>query len=457
MPVNSPQAASRLLAIEPPRSGELEPAGGFGGSHPLHPPPTTRASTADRRRPGENTRSVHLPPAATPQLSATGQIPYAVPIYRSPTSACSSATDYAPGVGPLGGDGSQSSDNPTVAALCSAVAALEGINLSYPACSQAFASGMAAISTIFWAFTRAGAHVVAPAGVYGGTYGFLRNVAANFGVHTDFVDMTDLRQVHAALRPGSTAILYAETLANSSVAVADLGNLARLAHQAGAMFAVDSTLAPPVICRPLEHGADLVLHSASKYFGGHSDVSGGVVTGRAELIRPLGRLRIDTGGSLAPDDAYTLRRGLETLPLRVRRQCATAQVLAAGLAMHPAISSVAYPGLTAHFGHELARRQFDAGPEGTRFGATVTVVPYGGAEAGATFAQRLRLAQMTASPAGTHTKVSHMASTTHRQFDPDALTQAGIDLGAVRFSVGLEDGEDLLADAMTALDSLGRR
>jgi cystathionine beta-lyase/cystathionine gamma-synthase len=370
-------------------------------------------------------------------------------------------TDYAPdgtslqGTGPQG-DGN-SSDNPTVAALCSAVSALEGINLSYPACSQAFASGMAAISTIFWAFSRAGSHVVAPAGVYGGTYGFLRNVAANFGVQTDFVDITDLRQVHAALRPGATAILYAETLANSSVAVSDLGNLARLAHQAGALFVVDSTLAPPVVCRPLEHGADLVLHSASKYFGGHSDVSGGVVTGRAELIRPLGRLRIDTGGSLAPDDAYMLRRGLETLPLRVRRQCATAQVLAAGLAMHPAVSGVCYPGLTAHFGHELARRQFDAGPEGTRFGATVTVVPYGGAEAGAAFAQRLRLAQMTASPAGTHTKVSHMASTTHRLFDPAALAQAGIDQGAVRFSVGLEDGEDLLADAMTALDSLGRR
>jgi cystathionine beta-lyase/cystathionine gamma-synthase len=432
------QPTSRLLAIEPPRSDETAPG-------------------TDKRRPGENTRSVHLP-LPTP-AAASAQLPFAIPIYRSPASACSSALDYAPdgtGTG-TNGSGQPGSDNPTVAALCSAIAAMEGINLSYPACSQAFASGMAAISTIFWAFTRAGTQVVAPAGVYGGTYGFLRNVAANFGVQTDFVDMTDLRAVQAALRPGSTAVLYAETLASSSVAVADLGNLARLAHQAGALFVVDSTLAPPVICRPLEHGADLVLHSASKYFGGHSDVSGGVVTGRAELIRPLGRIRIDTGGSLAPDDAYMLRRGLETLPLRVRRQCATAQVLAAGLAMHPAVSGVCYPGLTAHLGHELARRQFDAGPEGTRFGATVTVVPYGGSEAGAAFAQRLQLAQMTASPAGTHTKVSHMASTTHRLFDPAALAQAGIDQGAVRFSVGLEDGEDLLADAMAALDSLGRR
>jgi cystathionine beta-lyase/cystathionine gamma-synthase len=427
------QSASRVLAIEPPRSGEIAPTA--------------------KRRPGENTRSVHLPPPAP--AAASAPLPYAIPIYRSPASACSSSLDYASDG--ISANGTPGSDNPTVAALCSAIAAMEGINLSYPAGCQAFASGMAAISTIFWAFTKAGAHVVAPAGVYGGTYGFLRNVAANFGVQTDFVDMTDLRAVHAALRPGSTAVLYAETLANSSVAVCDLGNLARLAHQSGALFVVDSTLAPPVMCRPLEHGADLSLHSASKYFGGHSDVSGGVVTGRAELIRPLGRIRIDTGGSLAPDDAYMLRRGLETLPLRVRRQCATAQVLAAGLAMHPAVSSVCYPGLTVHFGHELARRQFDAGPEGTRFGATVTVVPYGGAEAGAAFAQRLQLAQMTASPAGTHTKVTHMASTTHRLFDPVALAQAGIDQGAVRFSVGLEDGEDLLADAMTALDSLGRR
>ena len=146
---------------------------------------------------------MHLPPPAP--TAASAPIPYAIPIYRSPTSACSSALDYAPDGISANGTGPPGSDNPTVAALCSAVAAMEGINLSYPACSQAFASGMAAISTIFWAFTKAGAQVVAPAGVYGGTYGFLRNVAANFGVQTDFVDMTDLRHVHAALRPGSTA------------------------------------------------------------------------------------------------------------------------------------------------------------------------------------------------------------------------------------------------------------
>ncbi|HUZ56733.1 MAG TPA: aminotransferase class I/II-fold pyridoxal phosphate-dependent enzyme [Streptosporangiaceae bacterium] len=405
-----------------------------------------------QRRYGENTRSVHLPVPAPPV-----QQPLATPIYRTAAFTFGTAAEYASVLADAAPGFSYSRiDNPTVEAFCSAVAALEGVNLSYQAASQAFASGMAAISAIFWALTRAGAHVVAPSAIYGGSYSFLRNVASRFGVQTDFVDMTDLARVRAALRPG-TPIVYAETLANPTVAVADLAGLARLAHEAGAMLVVDSTLAPPVVCRPLEHGADLVLHSATKYFGGHSDVTGGVITGHPELIRRIRNIRIDTGGSLGPDDSYLLRRGLETLPLRVRRQCATAQLLAAGLVRHPAVRTVCYPGLTQHAGHELARRQFDAGPEGTRFGAIVTVAPYGGHEAGMLFADRLRLAKLATSLGGTHTKVSHVASTTHRQMDGAALAAAGIDPGSVRFSIGLEDGEDLLADAMAALDSLGRR
>src|SRR5215472_10358140 len=424
---------ARMLAIEAPRADGAARAPG-------------------PRRAGENTRSVHLPPPPIP-----AQQPLTTPIYRTSTFAFTSGAEHAAVLGDSAPGFSYSRiDNPTVTALCYAVAALEGVNLSYQAASQAFASGMAAISTVFFAFTRAGAHVLAPTAVYGGTYSFLHHVAANFGVRTEFVDMTDLGQVRAALRPG-TSVVYAETLANPTVAVADLPGLARLAHEAGAIFVVDSTLAPPVICRPLEHGADLVLHSATKYFGGHNDVTGGVVTGHPELIKLLRKLRIDTGGSLGPDDAYTLRRGLETLPLRVRRQCATAQVFAAGLARHPAVSKVYYPGLTQHFGHALARRQFDAGPEGTRFGAIVTVAPYGGAEAGFAFADRLKLARMAASLGGTHTKVSHVASTTHRQMDGATLAAAGIDPASVRFSIGLEDAEDLLADAMSSLDSLGRR
>jgi len=395
---------------------------------------------------------VHLPLPPVPE-----QQPLATPIYRTAAFAFGSSAEHAAALaGTTGGVSYSRIDNPTVEAFCTAVSALEGVNLSYRVCSQAFSSPMASISTVFWAFTRAGAHVVAPAAIYGGSYSFLRHVASSFGVQTDFVDMTDLDQVRAALRP-ETAVVYAETLSNPTAAVADLAGLARFAHEAGALLVVDSTLAPPVICRPLEHGADLVLHSATKYFGGHSDVTGGVVTGHPELIKTIRRLRIDTGGSLGPDDAYLLRRGLETLPLRVRRQCSTAQLLAASLARHPAVRTVCYPGLTTHQGHELARRQFDAGPEGTRFGTIMIVAPYGGHEAGIAFADRLRVARLATSLGGTHTKVSHVASATHRQMDAATLAACGIDPGSVRFSIGLEDCEDLLADALAALDSFGGR
>ncbi len=401
-----------MLAIEPPR-----PVNGFRpdpapSTSPTHP--TNQRPMRATRRLGENTRAVHLQPPIAPTRAG----------------------------------------DPTVAAFCSAVADLEGAHLSYQVATQGFASGLAAWSAVCFTFARAGAHVLAPATVPGGSHRFLRNVAARFGVRTDFVDFADPGQVRAAVHQG-TAIVFAETIANPTLAVADLAGLARLAHGAGALLVVDSTLAPPVICRPLEHGVDLVLHSASTYFGGHSDVTGGLVTGHPELIDAIRRVRIDTGGSLTASEAYLLHRGLGTLPLRVRRQCSTAQFLAASLVRHPAVRMVHYPGLAQDLSHELARRQFDAGPEGTRFGAVVTVAPHGGFEAGLALADRLRLALVSTSLGSTHTTVSHVASTTHRQLQPGALVAAGIDPGSVRFSVGLEDGEDLLFDAMAALDSLG--
>ena len=400
---------------------------------------------------GENTRAVHLPVPAP-----LTQQPLAVPVYRTAAFAFGSSAEYAALLnGSAVGYSYSRIDNPTTDSFAAAVAALEGSRLSGPAAAQAFASGMAAISAVFWTFAEAGAHVLAAAALYGGTYSFLRNVAGKFGVQTDFVNVTDLGQVRAALRP-QTRIVYAETLANPTTAVADLPALADLAHEAGALLVVDSTLAPPVVCRPLEYGADLVLHSATKYLGGHSDATGGVVTGHPELIGRLRAVRIDTGGSLAPDEAFLLRRGLETLPLRVSRQCATALAFATAVAGHPAVRRVDYPGLPGHPGHGVARRLFDAGPEGTpRFGAIVTVTPHGGRAGGYALADRLRVAQVATSLGGTHTKVSHVASTTHRQFDDAALAAAGIDPGAVRFSVGLEDAADLIADAAQALDALG--
>jgi cystathionine beta-lyase/cystathionine gamma-synthase len=401
------------------------------------------------RRLGENTRAVHLPPAPVP-----AQQPLGTPVYRTAAFIFGSSAEYAAVLADAQPGYSYSRiDNPTVDAFASAVAALESANLPDPAVAQAFASGMAAVSGVFLTFTGAGSHVVAAAALYGGSYGFLSNVGSRFGVDTDFVDITDLNQVRAALRP-NTKIVYAETLANPTTTVADLPALAELAHEAGALLVVDSTMAPPVVCRPLEYGADLVLHSATKYIGGHSDVTGGVVTGRPDLIRQVRAVRIDTGGSLAPDEAFLLRRGLETLPVRMRRQCDTAAMFAATLARHSAVAKVDYPGLVSHPAHEVAKRLFDAGPEGTRYGAIVTITPHGGREAGLAFADRLRLVQVATSLGGTHTKASHVASTTHRQLDAAALAAAGIDPGAVRFSIGLEDAEDLIDDARVALDSL---
>ena len=404
-----------------------------------------------RRQLGENTRAVHLPPPPE-----TMQRPVGTPIHRTAAFEFGSSGEYSAVLGDqLPGYSYSRIDNPTVDAFARAVAALEGANLARWPAAQAFASGMAAISGVFWTFLRAGAHVVCSSAVYGGTYSLLRTTLARFGVETDFVDISDLDAVRAAMRP-TTRIVYAETIANPTTAIADLRKLAEIAHDQGALLVVDSTLAPPVICRPLEHGADLVIHSATKYIGGHSDVTGGVVTGEVELISQIRAVRVDTGGALSPEDAFLLRRGIETLPVRVRRQCSTAAVFAATLARHPAVLRVDYPGLGTHSQHELARRMFDVGPEGVRFGAVVTVTPFGGRPAGMAFVDKLRLAAVATSLGGTHTVVSHVASTTHRQLDERALAAAGIDAGAVRFSIGLEDAEDLVSDAYVALQSLGR-
>jgi cystathionine beta-lyase/cystathionine gamma-synthase len=402
-----------------------------------------------RRRFGENTRSVHLPRAELPRQPTFGQ-----PVWRAAAWSFDNSAEYAEVLGDRApGFAYGRIDNPTTAAFAAAVAALEGAAAPEDVAGQAFSSGMAAVHAVFMAYLRAGAHVIAPTPLYGGTYSLLTNVLSRFGVTADFIDYTDLAAVHAAVR-SSTRIIYAETLANPTTAVADIRGLYRIARGAGALLIVDSTLATPIVCRPLEHGADLVVHSATKYLGGHDDATGGVVVGRPDLIRQLREVRIDTGGSLSPDDAFLLRRGMETLPLRVRRMCSTAMVFAAAVAKHPAVRRVDYPGLPGHPGNELARHLFDSGPEGTRYGACVTVTPHGGYEAGVALADALRLAGVGTSVGGTHTKAAHVASSSHRRLDEGALATSGIDAAAVRFSIGLEDAEDLIADVTRALDSL---
>lgn len=373
--------------------------------------------------------------------------PLGLPVYRSSTFEFATAQDYADVLGDRArGYVYSRIDNPTCDAFAAAVASLEGAGLDPTVVGQPFASGMAAISSVLLTLCRAGSHVVAPYEVYGGTFSLLHNVLSRFGVETTWVDLADLAAVRAAVRP-ETAVVYAETLANPTMSVADLPGLAAIAHGAGVPLVVDSTFASPVLCRPLEHGADLVVHSATKYLGGHSDATGGVVVGRPELLTRVRAARIDLGGALAPDEAFLLHRGLATLALRVRRQCATALVLATALESHPGVARVYYPGLASHRDHTLAGRLFDGG----MYGAVVTVAPVGDRAAGMAFCDRLRLAKVATSLGGVHTIVSHVASTTHRQLDDAGLAAAGIHPAAVRVSVGLEDPEDLVADLTAAL------
>jgi O-acetylhomoserine/O-acetylserine sulfhydrylase-like pyridoxal-dependent enzyme len=395
---------------------------------------------------GEGTRAVHTPRPDFSDVRALG-----LPTYRTSTYGFDTSQQYADVLGDRAPGYTYSRiDNPTVDAFALGFASLEAYGLDRPVAAQAFASGMAAISTVLLALCRAGAHVIAPAAVYGGTYGVLDHVLRRFGVDASFVDVTDAEVVRAAIRD-ETALVWAETIANPTTAVADLEGLGTVCKEAGIPLCVDSTFAPPPVCRPLAWGADLVVHSATKYIGGHSDVTGGVVVGDVGLLTAVRKARIDLGGSLAPDEAFLLHRGLATLPLRVARHCATAGRVAEALVDHPAVERIDYPGLSSHPQHALATKLFESGPEGTRYGAVVTITPRGGREAGFRLADRLRVGQVATSLGGTHTIVSHVASTTHRQLDDAALATAGIAPAAVRFSIGLEDPDDLIKDIQQAL------
>jgi cystathionine beta-lyase/cystathionine gamma-synthase len=414
---------------------------------PFNLPVVEPGDDADR---GEGTRAVHTPRPAPPS-----QEPVGLPTYRSSTFRFRTAQEYADVLGDRAPGYTYSRvDNPSADAFALALASLEAHGADRPVAAQPFASGMAAISTTLLTLCSTGSHVVAPAAVYGGTYGVLRHVLERFGVAVTFVDGADVDAVRAALRP-ETAAVWAETIANPTTAVADLPALAAVCREAGVPLVVDNTFATPAVCRPLQWGADLVVHSATKYIGGHGDVTGGAVLGEVDLVAQVRRTRIDLGGGLAPDEAFLLHRGLATLPTRMARHCATAAAVAEAVAEHPRVERVDYPGLAGHPQHALAGKLFDAGPEGRRYGAIVTVTPRGDRAAGMAFCDALRIGAVATSLGGVHTLVSHVASTTHRQLDDAALAAAGIGPAAVRVSIGLEDPDDLVRDLTRALDALG--
>jgi cystathionine beta-lyase/cystathionine gamma-synthase len=391
---------------------------------------------------GDATRAVH-----GPERRKVTQEPLTPPIYRTATFVLDSAQQTADVfAGKETGWTYSRTDNPTAQAFADAVAYLE--DRSGIAVGQPFTSGMAAITSALLALCSTGSHVVAPQEVYGGTWALLTRQLSRFGITSSFVDMTDLDAVRAALLP-ETSVLWGEVLANPTMTVADLPGLSAIAREAGIPFVVDATFASPVVCRPLEHGVDVVVHSATKYLGGHADATGGVVVGPTALLDPIRKVRVDTGSALAPDEAALLSRGLATLPLRVARQNATASAVAAALAQHPQVIRVDHPSLPTHRDHDLAGRLFTPG----MYGAVVTVTPEGGRAAGMALIDGLQLVKRATSLGGTTSKAVHIASTTHLSMDDATLAAAGIDPGAVRVSIGLEDVEDLVEDLTQALTS----
>ena len=394
---------------------------------PPEPRPEPRAK-------GFSTRAIR----AASRLPKVDQVPTSVPIYQTATFASADADELGRVAGdPRSGYAYSRISNPTTTALGDAYAELAGGEAGL-----ALASGMGAIHAALASLLRAGDRIVAPIALYGSTRAQLLRTFGGFGVQVDIVDTNDLDAVEVALAAAPTKVLYAETIANPTTVVADHTALADLAHRYGAAYVVDNTFASPYVCRPLELGADLVVESATKFLGGHSDVIAGVVAGSAERITLVQRVQIDTGATLGPLEAFLVLRGILTLAIRAERHAATAAALAAWLERQEGVRSVLYPGLPSHPQHAVAMRQFRPGVAGGMLAFEVE----GGRDAGRAIIDAMHLPELTASLGSVHTIVVHPPSTSQRQSSEAELLEAGITPGLLRVSVGLEDLEDLQAD-----------
>lgn len=328
--------------------------------------------------------------------------------------------------------------NPTVNGFEDAIAQLEGAETA-----RAFASGMGAISAVILGLCSKGDHIVAQRQLYAGTQLLLQTACPRFGIDVTFVDGTEPGAFAAAVIPGRTTLVFAETPANPRLDLVDLDELGAIA---GPMTVVDSTFATPLVQRPLDHGVDLVIHSATKAIAGHNDATLGVVAGSADLVNWLYSFAVLQGANASPFDAMNGTRGLRTLGVRLERQSANAGELAHFLEGAALIDEVRWPGLESHPQFELAQRQM------TLPGGLLTFDLVGGLDAGRVFVESLEIAQLATSLGGPETLVTHPASTTHVNLTPEELAANGISPGTVRVSVGLEHAGDLLADFAQALE-----
>ena len=333
--------------------------------------------------------------------------------------------------------------NPNVSILENVVAQLEDADDAV-----AFASGMAAIGITLLSMVESGDRILAASELYGGTSLMLRQHMSRLGIETQFVDTNDLDAVERALDSRPRLVLL-ESITNPLLRLADIKTISQMAHKRGVLVVVDNTLASPLLLRPLDLGADVTLHSATKTLGGHSDVTGGVAAARADLTMPIRQSNRVWGSTLDPFAAWLIVRGIRTLPLRVNRACENAVAVAQFLLDHTKISAVHYPGLTGHPQHKLAVDTL-----GGRFGWMVTFELAGGGPAASSFVRGLDMIKLAPSLGEARTTISHPAKTSHRSLTSDEQAALGISDGLIRMSCGIESAPDIVADLDSALAKL---
>ena len=334
--------------------------------------------------------------------------------------------------------------NPTLSLLEECIADLEGAEAS-----MATASGMGAITSTLWTLLAQGDEIIVDKTLYGCTFSFFSHGLTKFGVTIKHVDMRDPENVRAAITD-KTKVIYFETPANPNMRIVEIVAVAKIAKEHNIITVVDNTYATPYLCRPISLGVDLVVHSATKYLGGHGDLVAGLVVGSEELIT---RIRLEgvkdmTGAVMAPLTAFQIMRGLKTLEIRMDRHCSTAEIIAEKLENHSAIDVVHYPGLKSFPQYGIAKRQM------TKPGGMIAFELKGGFENGMRFMNELKLIKRAVSLGDVDTLIQHPASMTHSAYSPEERVIHGISDGLVRLSVGLETPDDIIADLMGALDRL---
>lgn len=330
--------------------------------------------------------------------------------------------------------------NPTINALEVTLAKLENA-----AKCVVVSSGMAAVNTVYMAFLKAGDHIVSTDAVYGPSRVVMEKWWSRFGVESTYVDTTNLENIEKAIRP-NTKMLYLETPTNPTIAITDIIKASEIAHKHNLIVVVDNTFCSPVLQRPLDLGADVVLHSMTKFLNGHADiVAGAVMVKTVELDKIVRPTMVNLGCNMDPTQAYMVIRGLKTLSIRVKKQQESAQKIAEWLEKHPKVASVSYPGLPSHPQYELGKQQMD-GP-----GSLISFELKGGIDAGKKLMENTKLILLAVSLGGVESLISHPASMTHSKMSKEARMSSGITDGLVRFAVGIEDFEDIKADLEQAL------